>query len=238
MPDEVKEKALDEIDRLNRIPSASPEQGVIRTYVDWLVSLPWGVQTDDNLDLDESEKVLNEDHYGLEKVKERILEYMRCASSRQDPIADPALRGPSRVGRPLGKSIARAMGRKFVRMTWAASTTRPRSVATTHLIGALRVASSRASRRPSRRTRSSCSTRSTRSGWTSAAIRHRRCGGARPRAEQLLPGQLPGGAVRLSRVLFIATPTWSTPFPGLRDGWRSSSWGYTQMGGSASRSAS
>src|SRR5438034_11809928 len=76
MPDEVKEKALKEVDRLSRIPSASPEQGVIRTYVDWLVSLPWGAYTDDNLDLSDAEKVLNEDHYGLEKPKERIVEYM------------------------------------------------------------------------------------------------------------------------------------------------------------------
>src|SRR5438876_1085780 len=76
MPDDVKEKALKEVDRLSRIPSASPEQGVIRTYVDWLVSLPWGQFTDDNLNLSEAEKVLNEDHYGLEKPKERIVEYM------------------------------------------------------------------------------------------------------------------------------------------------------------------
>ncbi|MFN2484744.1 MAG: LON peptidase substrate-binding domain-containing protein, partial [Candidatus Limnocylindria bacterium] len=76
MPVEVKDKATKEIERLSRIPSASPEQGVIRTYVDWLVGLPWGDYTEDNLDLDESERVLNEDHYGLEKPKERILEYM------------------------------------------------------------------------------------------------------------------------------------------------------------------
>jgi len=119
MPDEVKEKALKEVDRLARIPSASPEQGVIRTYVDWLVSLPWGVQTDDNLDLDESEKVLNEDHYGLEKPKERILEYM-AVRKLAEKIRSPILLfvGPPGVGKTsLGKSIARAMGRKFVRMS-------------------------------------------------------------------------------------------------------------------------
>ena len=119
MPDEVKEKALKEVDRLNRIPSASPEQGVIRTYVDWLVSLPWGVQTDDNLDLDESERVLNEDHYGLEKPKERILEYM-AVRKLAEKIRSPILLfvGPPGVGKTsLGKSIARAMGRKFVRMS-------------------------------------------------------------------------------------------------------------------------
>ncbi len=119
MPDEVKEKALKEVERLSRIPSASPEQGVIRTYVDWLVSLPWGVQTDDNLDLDESEKVLHEDHYGLEKPKERILEYM-AVRKLAEKIRSPILLfvGPPGVGKTsLGKSIARAMGRKFVRMS-------------------------------------------------------------------------------------------------------------------------
>jgi ATP-dependent Lon protease len=119
MPDEVKEKALKEVDRLARIPSASPEQGVIRTYVDWLVSLPWGVESDDNLDLDESEKVLNEDHYGLEKPKERILEYM-AVRKLAEKIRSPILLfvGPPGVGKTsLGKSIARAMGRKFVRMS-------------------------------------------------------------------------------------------------------------------------
>ncbi len=119
MPDEVKEKALKEVDRLARIPSASPEQGVIRTYVDWLVSLPWGVETDDNLDLDDAEKALNEDHWGLEKPKERIVEYM-AVRKLADKIRSPILLfvGPPGVGKTsLGKSIARAMGRKFVRMS-------------------------------------------------------------------------------------------------------------------------
>ena len=119
MPDEVKEKALKEVDRLARIPSASPEQGVIRTYVDWLVSLPWGDETPDNLDLGEAEKVLNEDHYGLEKPKERIVEYM-AVRKLAEKIRSPILLfvGPPGVGKTsLGKSIARAMGRKFVRMS-------------------------------------------------------------------------------------------------------------------------
>ncbi len=119
MPDEVKEKALKEVDRLSRIPSASPEQGVIRTYVDWLVSLPWGVETEDNLNLAEAEKVLNEDHYGLEKPKERIVEYM-AVRKLAEKIRSPILMfvGPPGVGKTsLGKSIARAMGRKFVRMS-------------------------------------------------------------------------------------------------------------------------
>jgi ATP-dependent Lon protease len=119
MPDEVKEKALKEVDRLSRIPSASPEQGVIRTYVDWLVGLPWGVTTDDNLDLTDAERVLNEDHYGLEKPKERIVEYM-AVRKLAEKIRSPILLfvGPPGVGKTsLGRSIARAMGRKFVRMS-------------------------------------------------------------------------------------------------------------------------
>jgi len=119
MPPEVKEKATKEIDRLSRIPSASPEQGVIRNYVDWLVSLPWGEFTEDNLDLEASEQVLNEDHYGLEKPKERIVEYM-AVRKLAEKIRSPILLfvGPPGVGKTsLGKSIARAMGRKFVRMS-------------------------------------------------------------------------------------------------------------------------
>jgi ATP-dependent Lon protease len=119
MPDEVKARALKEVDRMSRIPSASPEVGVIRTYVDWLVGLPWNVTTDDLHDIKEAAKILDEDHYGLEKVKERILEYLAVralANKIRSPIL--ALVGPPGVGKTsLGKSIARAMGRKFVRMS-------------------------------------------------------------------------------------------------------------------------
>jgi ATP-dependent Lon protease len=119
MPEEVKARALKEVDRMSRIPSASPEVGVIRTYVDWLVGLPWNVTTDDLHDIKEAAKILDEDHYGLEKVKERILEYLAVrvlAEKIRSPIL--ALVGPPGVGKTsLGKSIARAMGRKFVRMS-------------------------------------------------------------------------------------------------------------------------
>jgi ATP-dependent Lon protease len=119
MPDEIKTRALKEIDRMSRIPSASPEVGVIRTYVDWLIGLPWNVSTDDRLDIREAATILEEDHYGLEKIKERILEYL-AVRTLADTIRSPilALVGPPGVGKTsLGKSVARAMGRKFVRMS-------------------------------------------------------------------------------------------------------------------------
>ncbi|HEY8135633.1 MAG TPA: endopeptidase La, partial [Candidatus Limnocylindrales bacterium] len=119
MPEEIKARAIKEVDRMSRIPSASPEVGVIRTYVDWLISLPWNVTTDDRLDLKEAAKILDEDHFGLEKIKERILEYL-AVRSLADKIRSPILAfvGPPGVGKTsLGKSVARAMGRKFVRMS-------------------------------------------------------------------------------------------------------------------------
>ncbi len=119
MPEEVKARALKEVDRMSRIPSASPEVGVIRTYVDWLISLPWNVSTEDLLDIKAAATILDEDHHGLEKVKERILEYL-AVRTLADTIRSPilALIGPPGVGKTsLGKSIARAMGRKFVRMS-------------------------------------------------------------------------------------------------------------------------
>jgi ATP-dependent Lon protease len=119
MPEEVRNRAIKEIDRMSRIPSASPEVGVIRTYVDWLVSLPWNTSTDDNLDIKAAAKILDEDHYGLEKIKERILEYL-AVRALADTIRSPILCfvGPPGVGKTsLGRSIARAMGRKFVRMS-------------------------------------------------------------------------------------------------------------------------
>nr|MBA2557379.1 endopeptidase La [Chloroflexota bacterium] len=119
MPEDIKTRAIKEVDRMSRIPSASPEVGVIRTYVDWLVSLPWNVATDDNLDIREAARILDEDHYGLEKIKERILEYL-SVRTLADTIRSPILAfvGPPGVGKTsLGKSVARAMGRKFVRMS-------------------------------------------------------------------------------------------------------------------------
>ncbi|MCK6539448.1 MAG: endopeptidase La [Anaerolineales bacterium] len=133
MPEEAEKLAKRELDRLARLPVAAAEYGVIRTYLDWLVSLPWSVSTPDNLDIEHARKVLDKDHYGLEDVKERILEFLavrKLRLERQDeekvPSDDLIRReregvilcfvGPPGVGKTsLGQSIARAMGRKFVR---------------------------------------------------------------------------------------------------------------------------
>jgi len=119
MPDEVKEKALKEVGRLEKIPQASPEQGVIRTYVDWLISVPWKKAPEDDWDIAEAARILDEDHYGLPKIKDRILEYMavrKLSHELRAPIL--CFVGPPGVGKTsLGKSIARAMGRKFIRMS-------------------------------------------------------------------------------------------------------------------------
>ena len=119
MPKEVKEKAEKEINRLLKISSASPDAGVIRTYVDWLLDLPWNKKTKDNTDLKKARAILAEDHYGLEDVKERILEYLAVKSIKKD-MKGPILCfvGPPGVGKTsIAKSIARAMNRKYVRIS-------------------------------------------------------------------------------------------------------------------------
>ncbi|MHB1134218.1 MAG: endopeptidase La [Chloroflexota bacterium] len=120
MPDDVKERAVRELDRLAQLPSASPEVAVIRNYVDWLLALPWSASTEDHIDLKEASRVLDEDHYGLRTVKERILEYMAVRKLAGEKMRSPILCfvGPPGVGKTsLGRSIARALGRKFVRMS-------------------------------------------------------------------------------------------------------------------------
>ena len=121
MPAEAEKEALRELDRLSRIPSASPEYTVARTYIETMVALPWSVSTEDNLDIPQVRQVLEDDHYGLEKVKERILEYLavrkfKTEGTMRQPIL--CLVGPPGVGKTsLGRSIARALGRKFVRLS-------------------------------------------------------------------------------------------------------------------------
>jgi ATP-dependent Lon protease len=119
MPPEVQEKALKELDRLEKMPAASPEVVVARTYLDWLVAMPWSKRSEEKLDIVEAERVLHEDHYGLTKIKERILEFLavrKLAPTIKGPIL--CFVGPPGVGKTsIGRSIARATGRKFVRIS-------------------------------------------------------------------------------------------------------------------------
>ena len=140
MPEEAEREARRELDRLSKLPPAAAEYGVIRTYLDWLTSLPWNVTTEDNLDVEHARRVLDEDHYDLEDIKERILEFIAVRKLRKERAAaleetdeeeTPAdyirreregvilcFVGPPGVGKTsLGASIARAMGRKFFRMS-------------------------------------------------------------------------------------------------------------------------
>lgn len=118
-PDYIKKKVSDEVSRYEMLPMASGETGVIKSYIDWLMDLPWWQETKDNEDLNEAEAILNADHYGLEKVKERILEYLavkQMTNSLNAPII--CLVGPPGVGKTsLVKSVARALDRKFVKMS-------------------------------------------------------------------------------------------------------------------------
>ena len=119
MPRKVEAEALRELDRLGKIPPASPEYSVIRTYLDWVCELPWSIQTKDQLDINKAERILNADHYDLTKVKKRILEFLavrKLNPTGKSPIL--CFVGPPGVGKTsLGKSIARAMSRKFIRIS-------------------------------------------------------------------------------------------------------------------------
>ena len=120
LPDEPKLVALKELDRLNQMPPMAPEIGIIRTYIDWIVELPWANSTPDNLDVKNAAKVLERDHYGLKKAKERILEYIAVRSLKPKKERQPILCfvGPPGVGKTsLGRSIAESLGRKFARVS-------------------------------------------------------------------------------------------------------------------------
>jgi len=119
LPEEADRQARRELDRLTKLPPAAAEYGVIRTYLEWILSLPWNETSEDNLDLEHARQVLDEDHYDLEKVKERIVEQLAVSKLKRD-LSGPILCfvGPPGVGKTsLGQSIARALGRKFVRIS-------------------------------------------------------------------------------------------------------------------------
>ncbi len=119
MPEEAEKQALKEVKRLERMPEASAEHGMIRSYLDWLIELPWSTLSEERIDIAEARRILDEDHYGLPKIKQRILEHLAVRKLKPDgksPIL--CFVGPPGVGKTsLGQSIARAMGRKFVRLS-------------------------------------------------------------------------------------------------------------------------
>src|SRR6187397_2178925 len=131
MPEEVEEKAIQELKRLESMPPMSAEATVSRNYLDWLIAVPWQKKTKESRDLKRAEEVLNEDHYGLEKIKDRILEFLAVRALVKKPKATIlTFSGPPGVGKTsLAKSIARAMNRKFVRLSLggAARGARPRA---------------------------------------------------------------------------------------------------------------
>jgi len=120
LPDEVRQKVEKELSRLNSMPSSSPEVAVIRTYLDWVLAMPWNGETKDNLDIANAARILEESHYGLPKAKERVLEHLAVYRLAADKMKNPILCfvGPPGTGKTsLGKSIALALGRKFVRVS-------------------------------------------------------------------------------------------------------------------------
>ena len=119
LPEVVEKAAMRELARLERLPAVAAEYGVIRTYLDWIATLPWGATTTDNLDLGHARQVLDEDHFDLEKVKERIIEHLAVSKLRNDPSGlILCFAGPPGVGKTsLGQSIARSLGRKFARLS-------------------------------------------------------------------------------------------------------------------------
>jgi ATP-dependent Lon protease len=119
LPEDVAKAAFRELARLERLPPVAAEYGVIRTYLDWIVTLPWNVTTTDNLDLERAREILDEDHYDLEKVKDRIIEHLAVSKLRKDPSGQIlCFVGPPGVGKTsLGQSIARTLERKFARLS-------------------------------------------------------------------------------------------------------------------------
>ena len=200
LPEEVRKAADRELQRLEKLPSAAAEYGVIRTYLEWLLTVPWSTYTEDNLDLEHARKVLDADHFDLEKVKDRIIEYLAVAKLRNEVSGQIlCFVGPPGVGKTsLGHSIANALGRKFVRLSVGG--VRDESEIRGHrrtyigsmpgsIIRSLRDAESANPLDPDRRDRQDGQRLARRPGERDAR-------GARPRAEPHLPRPLPRPAVR------------------------------------------
>ena len=223
MPEPVKKEAVRELDRLSKMPVAAAEYTVSRTYLDWLVALPWNKRTDEVIDLPKTKATLDADHSGLEKAKDRILEYLAVRKLNPDGQgADPLLRRPSRRRQDVARAIDRRVARPQVRARVARRHARrggdPRPPPHLHRRAA-RARSSRGCAAPSRRTRSSSSTRSTSSAPTSAAIPRRRCSRCSiPEQNNTFRDHYLDVPFDLSEVLFITTANVLDPVPpALRD---------------------
>ena len=223
MPEASLKEALRELDRLSRMPVAAAEYTVSRTYIDWLIALPWNQRTEEKIDLARTRETLDSDHSGLEKAKDRILEYL--AVRKLNPgVKGPILCfvGPPGVGKTsLAKGIAASMDRKFVRVSLGGMRDEAEKSAA---IGGptsarCRVRSCRGSAGPSRRTRCSSSTKSTSWGWTSGATRlprSWRC--SIPSRTRRCRDHYVDLPFDLSEVLFITTANVLDPIPpALRD---------------------
>ena len=138
MNDEARDKANRELERLSRMAPGSPEIGVSRTYIEWLLDLPWGKTTPDNLDLKRARRILAEDHYGLDEVKQRVIEYLavcRIKNNMKGPVL--CFVGPPGVGKTsIARSVARALGASSFRCLWAACATRRKFAAIAERISA------------------------------------------------------------------------------------------------------